>query len=1551
MKRILTVLVLLLFTMALITSAQAAAGDAEIATWGGFSKAAVSFTFDDGAPSHISDVAPLFDKYFFKATFYLVTNWNPDWSGFQGLANNGHEIGSHSDTHGINMAYQEASSKKNINNHITQKYGMLTVAYPNNTPSGNGDFSAAQQNYIAGRVFNGDWQNPQISSIMNEDGPDNWFKLPAIMTGHEGTNDFIGTMQDAVKQGGWVAFVTHGISGKNNGNATYSPTDLGTIEEALKWAQQNAKEIWVAPLGYAAMYIKERNASTITLTYSGTDYFTYTLTHEIADDICQYNYPLSIRVALPDGISKAKVFQSNIELESKVDGGYVYFDAVPNGGDISITYEKTTTVKVSKVDSTDNAALAGATIQLLDKDDRFVTQWDSGSEAHIIEGLKIGTEYTLKETVAPVGFTIATPVKFSVDENGNISSTGTVTEEGILLIKDHITRVKISAIDIADGKELAGATLQILDSEGNIVDEWVSSSAEAHEITGLNAKDEYTLKETVAPEGYTIASAFTFYIDEKTGKIFSSGTVTTDNTILIENSKTSIKVSKVDIADGKELAGATLQILDSEGNIVDEWVSTEKAYEITGLITGAEYTLREAVAPEGYSAPTDLTFTINEDGKITAYGATITDDGILLVEGTRAPDIEITIQVDPTNSGKVLMEGKETTGGTFPGNTSIILTAEPNDDYYFVKWTVDGKNSSSNKKFTFKKEADCTIVAHFAKKAEAAATIKANTLTYDGTDQELVSCDPKSLVGGTVTYSLEKDGTYTSSIPKGKDAKSYTVYYKIAATDDTHKDSFGKVDVKISPRSITITANNQSYPYNGDERGEANVVYNNSTVITRKIKVDNLTDPDAAVTSIKLKGVAVDAGLYEDEKGIMPSDAVIIRNGTDVTKNYFITYVPGKLTITPIVSVTADPSDGGTAEITAINGKAPTGDETFMKGDKLKIRAEAKPGWFFSGWTDNGLAIDAEAEYQFTLGNAAILIAHFTKMNSSLTITKETITEVPADGFALGDEIECKITIENTGNVAISHIVVTDTLTGDEWTIGLLNPNESQELFSKVYTVTEADIIAGSVINKASAKGTSPDPNSPEVTADATVSDNTEKAKSELTVTKTTDSVPKDPKGFGPGETISYKITVENTGNLTISDIVIKDDLTKEHWELSSLKPGTPAKTYETSYTVKKEDLSTGSIENKVLVTGTSADKSPVEKEASVTVNTYAEYVITWLDGDGNELLKENLAYGTTPEYTGETPTKTATAQYTYTFNGNWSPDIAPVTDDATYTAQFSNNVNDYTVTWIIDGRRETETYSYGVMPSHSSPSKPADVIYYYTFQGWSPKIVPVTGDATYTAIFQSHLYPNGPFNPFSPNKPVKNYLGETKNKSSDEEVPAHPFTDVNPLMEDVIRYVYERDIMNGVSSTLFNPYGTLNRAMVVTILHRLEGSPAVSYTATFEDVPAGEWYTQGVEWAAANGIVLGYGNGTYGPEKPVTREQLAAILHRYAEWKGYEIRTGELIAEDANQISPWAIEDVNWAVANDILWVSDGEVRPTEEALRWEVAVAIQAFLEGVAK
>ena len=212
------------------------------------------------------------------------------------------------------------------------------------------------------------------------------------------------------------------------------------------------------------------------------------------------------------------------------------------------------------------------------------------------------------------------------------------------------------------------------------------------------------------------------------------------------------------------------------------------------------------------------------------------------------------------------------------------------------------------------------------------------------------------------------------------------------------------------------------------------------------------------------------------------------------------------------------------------------------------------------------------------------------------------------------------------------------------------------------------------------------------------------------------------------------------------------------------------------------------------------------------------------------------------------------------------------------------------------------------------------------------------------------------PFYPFFPI--TKPDAPETPVTPAEPAAPVLPFTDVTPASPyyDDIEFVYENDIMIGMSETEFGENLPLTRGMIVTVLWRMEGRPDVGYAGTFTDVPAGMWYTDGVEWAASKGIVLGYGDGRYGPDDDVTREQLAAILYRYAKFKGRDVSIGEdtniLSYYDAFIWGDWAVPALQWACGSGVLEDAPvGMLRPTEPATRGEIAHAIRVFLEAAAE
>ena len=157
---------------------------------------------------------------------------------------------------------------------------------------------------------------------------------------------------------------------------------------------------------------------------------------------------------------------------------------------------------------------------------------------------------------------------------------------------------------------------------------------------------------------------------------------------------------------------------------------------------------------------------------------------------------------------------------------------------------------------------------------------------------------------------------------------------------------------------------------------------------------------------------------------------------------------------------------------------------------------------------------------------------------------------------------------------------------------------------------------------------------------------------------------------------------------------------------------------------------------------------------------------------------------------------------------------------------------------------------------------------------------------------------------------------------------------------------------MDGVGDNQFAPNATTNRAMVVTILYRLAGEPAVSGDAAFTDVADGLWYTDAVLWAAQKGIVNGISATEFAPSGDLTREQLAAILYRYAAYQGYDVSQRADLSGfgDASSISGYAQEALSWAHAQGlVLGFEDGSLRPQGTASRAQIAAVLMRFLAAV--
>ena len=164
------------------------------------------------------------------------------------------------------------------------------------------------------------------------------------------------------------------------------------------------------------------------------------------------------------------------------------------------------------------------------------------------------------------------------------------------------------------------------------------------------------------------------------------------------------------------------------------------------------------------------------------------------------------------------------------------------------------------------------------------------------------------------------------------------------------------------------------------------------------------------------------------------------------------------------------------------------------------------------------------------------------------------------------------------------------------------------------------------------------------------------------------------------------------------------------------------------------------------------------------------------------------------------------------------------------------------------------------------------------------------------------------------------------------------------------VRYVCENGLMNGTSRNRFSPYGTATRGMLVTILYRMENEPRCFGSAAFSDVKPGAYYEKAVVWASQNGIVSGYTDGTFRPDAPVTREQLASILYRYTLYRGQDVSAGETTSltgyGDAQAVSSYALPAMRWACGTGILQGANGKLNPSGLATRAQLAAMLHRYL-----
>ncbi len=327
-----------------------------------------------------------------------------------------------------------------------------------------------------------------------------------------------------------------------------------------------------------------------------------------------------------------------------------------------------TRIRVLKTDLTTGRELSGAALQVTDRKGNVIDRWISGVEPHVITKLTAGETYILTETAPAPGYATAQSVAFTVADTGKVQKVE---------MRDDITRVEISKKDLTTGEELPGASLQVTDGSGKVIDRWVSGKT-PHSITKLTVGETYILTETVPAPGYVTARSAAFTVKD-TGKV---------QKVEMRDDITRVEISKKDLTTGEELPGAALQITDSEGRVIDAWISGETPHSVTKLTAGETYILTETAPAPGYVTARSAAFTVKDTGEIQKIQM---EDDITRI-CIQKTGLSVSREEKEAAMGAVRKEERAGETREEPeGLAGAVLQVRDASGTIIDKWTTDGK--------------------------------------------------------------------------------------------------------------------------------------------------------------------------------------------------------------------------------------------------------------------------------------------------------------------------------------------------------------------------------------------------------------------------------------------------------------------------------------------------------------------------------------------------------------------------------------------------------------------------------------------------------------------------------------------------------------------------------------------------------------------------------------------------------------------------------------------------------------------------------------------
>ena len=942
-------------------------------------------------------------------------------------------------------------------------------------------------------------------------------------------------------------------------------------------------------------------------------------------------------------------------------------------------------------------------------------------------------------------------------------------------------------------------------------------------------------------------------------------------------------------------------------------------------VAGAEITL-SATPDKGYHL---------KEWRVISGGVTIVDDKFTMPNNNveikaifekDAPPTptEYTVTVTTEGGGTASASPAKAAAGT-----EITLTATPNTGYHFKEWQVISGNVTIKDDKFLMPDSNVEIKAIFEKDAPPTPTEYTVTVTSSGNGTASAS-PSKAVAGAEITLSATPD--------KGYHLKEWQVESPTGLVITNNKFTMPDSNVEVkaifeedappaptnpAKPSISVTG---TYTYNGSEHTAAVNGYDPSTM-----DIAGNTATDAGDYTVR---VTSKTGKWVDGSTDAVTAAWSIGKATQEAPNGLIGVAP----------TTEGGSDGKITGVTDKMEYRMAGESSYTACSGTEIENLSAGNYFVRYAEDHNHFASPDAEV--TVGEGKPLADFTITFNGNggsgsmgpVIVKAETNYILPACGFTAPADQEFKAW-EIGGaeyKVGDSYTVDRDTEIKALWENSVITPT--------TYTVT--------VGNDGNGTGTAtPSTAAAGTTITLTATPNKGYHFKEWQVISGGVTI-KDDKFLMPNDNVEVKAIFEEDAPPVPTEftITVKTDS-------NGTASASPAKaaagteitltaTPNTGYHFKEWQVISGGVtikDNKFLMPSANVEVKAIFEKDAPPVPT--EFIVTF-DGNGGTPSVGSMT--TTNRKLTSLPS--ASRSGSYSFDG-WYTEKSGGTKITTDTV-FSAKTTVY-AHW---------TYTGGGGGGYNPP------VTYYTlrFETGGGSDIPSVREAYNTYIDLTKYVPTWRGHTFIgwyterslTNKVSGVYLTKDMTVYASWRVDENPGTGANPFTDvsekdwfygDVM-FVYENGLMLGTSKTLFSPHGTATRGMMATILWRMEGSPAPKGKNSFTDVEAGKWYADAITWTAENGIFAGYGKDKFGPDDPITREQLAAIFYRYADYKGYDLTVkGNLDKfKDADKITDYAKTAMQWAVGSGLVKGKSGNLLdPQGTATRAEIAAMLHRFIE----